>query len=210
MKRLILDGYRNPRLRGHCPPYPGTYRAHPTHCDELADHNEIHQLFFWFLEESGELGMVRDLGKALRFAELWNARLKEERPFEVMEVADGDAPSEKSGGHFIGFDLSLGYNNSLLSWGLKLSVATNQLAEPVRELCDLLRRHYAPQLNGQGLFQNCEAASGCLRSMTALQGLSPNLFEGGDLREFRRVGLYTVASRPASEPDTMQQLATGR
>ena len=101
-------------------------------------------------------------------------------------------------------------NNSLLSWGLKLSVGTNQLAEPVRDLCDLLRRHYAPQLNGQGLFQNCEAASGCLRSMTALQGLSPNLFEGGDLREFRPVGLYTVASRPASEPDTMQQLATGR
>ena len=209
MKLLILDGYRDPRLRGHCPPYRGTYRAHPTHCDELPDHSEINQLFFWFLEEGGQLGMVRDLGKALRFAELWNARLKEEHPFEVIEVADGDAPPE-SGGHFIGFDLSSGYNNSLLSWGLKLSVATNQLAEPVRDLCDLLRRHYAPQLNGQGLFQNYEAASGCLRSMTKLQGLSPNLFAGGDLREFRPVGLYTVASRPASEPDTMQQLATGR
>jgi hypothetical protein len=153
--------------------------------------------------------MVRDRGKALRFAELWNARLKEEGPFEVIEVADGDAPSE-SGGHFIGFDLSSGYNNSLLSWGLKLSVGTNELAEPVRDLCELLSRHYAPQLNGQGLFQNYEAASGCLRSMTALQGLSPNLFEGGDLREFRPVGLYTVASRPAFEPDTTQKLATGR
>jgi hypothetical protein len=201
MKLLILDGYRDPRLRDQCPPYRGTYRAHPTHCDELPDHSEINQLFFWFLEEGGEPGMVRDLTKALRFAELWNARLKQENRFEIMEVVDGDGPSE-SGGNFIGFDLSSGYNNSLLSWGLKLSVGTNQLAEPIRDLCDLLSRHYAPQLNGHGLFQDFEAASLCLRSMTALQGLSSNLFEGGDLKEFRPVGLYAVARRLAIESDT--------
>lgn len=151
--------------------------------------------------------MVRDLSKALRFAELWNARLKQERRFEVMEVVDGDAPSE-SRGRFIGFDLSSGYNNSLLSWGLKLGAGTNQLAEPIRDLCDLLSRHYAPQLNGHGLFQDFEAASRCLRSMSALQGVSPNLFEGGDLREFRPVGLYAVAGSLASESDVMQHLAT--
>jgi len=72
----------------------------------------------WFLEEGGELGVVRDLSNALRFAELWNTRLKPEDRFEVVEVVDGDA-NPKGNGYFLGFDLSSGYNNSLLSWGLR-------------------------------------------------------------------------------------------
>jgi hypothetical protein len=44
--------------------------------------------------------------------------------------------------------------------------------------CSQASRHYAPQFNGQGLFQTWEVASLCLRAMTALQDLSPNLFEG--------------------------------
>jgi hypothetical protein len=191
MNLLILDGPRDPRP-GNNPLYRGTSRAHPSHCDELPDDHEINKLFFWFLEEGGQLGVVRDITKALRFAELWNARLKEKNRFEVVEVADGDAHPQSSG-VFLGFDLSAGYNNSLLSSGLKQFLGVNQLREPVRELWDLVSRHYAPQLNGQGLFQTFEVASLCLRAMTALQDLSPNLFEGGNLREFRVVGLYSVA-----------------
>lgn len=191
MKLLILNGPRSPQLRGHCPPYRGTYRAHPTHCDEVPDDHEINRLFFWFLEEGGELGVVRDCSKALRFAELWNARAEQEGRFEVLEVEEGDAPPE-SGGHFIGFDLSSGYNSSLLAWGLDLTPGVSQLKEPIRELCGLLSRYYAPQLNGQGLFQSREVAVLCLRAMIALQDLSPNLFEGGNLREFRTVGLYAI------------------
>jgi hypothetical protein len=148
-------------------------------------------LFFWFLDEGGELGVVQDLSKALRFAELWNARLMEQDRFEVLEVVDGDATSE-GGGHFLGFDLSSGYNNSLLSSGLRQGAGIARLPEPVQELCALVSRHYAPQLNPQGLFQTFDAASLCLRSMIALQDLSPNLFEGGDLRDFRPVGLFAV------------------
>jgi hypothetical protein len=208
MKLLILNGPRSPRLHGHCPPYRGTYRAHPTHCAELSDASEINQLFFWFLEEGGELGVVRDLSKAQRFAELWNARLKQEDRFEVLEVVDGDATPE-SRGHFIGFDLSSGYNNSLLSWGLDRGDGVTQLTESVRELCDLLSRHYAPQLNTQGLFQTLDAASLCLRSMIALQSLSPNLFEGGDLREFRPVGLYAIGGVTVAASGLRQQLSAG-
>jgi hypothetical protein len=192
MKLLILDGPRDPRSE-NCPQYRGTYRAHPTHCDELPDNHEINQLFFWFLQEGSELGVVRDVLKALRFAELWNARLKgKDRRFEVVEVAERDA-HPRSSGKFIGFDLSAGYNNSLLSWGLKEFVGVNQLSEPIRELWDLVSRHFAPLLNGQGLFQTPEVATLCLRAMTALQDLSPNLFEGGNLRQFQPVGLYLVA-----------------
>jgi hypothetical protein len=191
MNLLILDGPRDPRP-GNNPLYRGTYRAHPSHCDELPDDHEINKLFFWFLEEGGELGVVRDVTKALRFADLWNARLDEKNRFEVVEVTDGEARS-RSGGMFIGFDLSAGYNNSLLSSGLRQFFCVNELREPVRELWDLVTRHYAPQLNGQGLFQTLEVATLGFRAMTALQDLSPNLFEGGNLREFRPVGLHSIA-----------------
>jgi hypothetical protein len=164
-------------------------------------------LFFWFLEEGGELGAVRDVSKALRFAELWNARLREKDRFEVVEVTDGSTRPQ-SNGKFIGFDLSAGYNNSLLSSGLKQFLGVNRLAEPVRELCDLMNRYYAPQLNGQGLFQTLEIASLCLRSMIALQDLSPNLFEGGSLRDFRPVGLHAVDSKDGTLSLQVPILAT--
>jgi hypothetical protein len=190
MSFLILNGARDPRP-GKNPQYRGTYRSHPTYCDEVPDNHEINTLFFWFLDEGGELGVVRDLSKALRFAELWNARLPEGDRFEVVEVTDQSTPPESSG-KFIGFDLSAWYNNSLLSSGLKQFPGVSQLSSPIRELWDLVSRYYAPQLNGQGLFQTSEAASLCLRSMTALQDLSPNLFEGGNLRDFQPVGLHVV------------------
>jgi len=195
MNILILNGPPDPRS-GHNPLYRGTSRAHPSHCDQLPDSHEINQLFFWFLEEGGELGVVRNVDKALRFAELWNTQLKERRDrrdrFEVVEVTDENTPCE-SNGTFIGYDLSAGYNNSLLRSGFKSIAGANRVAEPIEELLDLINRHYAPQLNRQGLFQTREVASVCLRAMTALQDLSPNLFEGGDLREFLPVGLYCIS-----------------
>jgi len=206
MKLLILDGPPDPRP-GRNPQYRGTNRAHPSHCDELPDDDELNKLFFWFIEEGGELGVVQDISKALRFAELWNARLEERDRFEIIEVTDGDSPGW-SAGRFIGFDLSSGYNNSLLSAGLKQFAEANQLKEPIRELWDLVSRHYAPQLNSQGLFQTFEVASLCLRSMIALQDLSPNLFAGGDLRDFEAVGLYVLDPNISNQPLRGARLAT--
>lgn len=190
MKLLILNGPRDPGHRQN-PLYRGTYRAHPTHCDTVSDNEEINRLFFWFLEEGGELGVLRTASKAMRFAALWNERLPKEHQFEVVEVANENEHSQ-NGGNFLGYDLSAGYNNSLLSSGLRMFSGASQLNEPIRELLDLINRHYAPQLNGQGLFQTFEIASMCLRSMIALQDLRPNLFEGGNLRDFGPVGLYVV------------------
>ena len=191
MKLLILNGPRDRRTT-YNPLYRGTYRSHPSHCDELSDDHEINRLFFWFIEEGGQLGVVRDLPKAQRFAELWNARLKESERFEVVEATDADiGPSH--GGKFMGFDLSAGYNNSLLAEGLRQSLCAKHLPEPIRELWDLIIRHYAPQLNAAGLFQTLEMATLCLRSMIALQDMSPNLFEGGDLRGFQPVLLHAIS-----------------
>jgi len=186
---LILDGPRDSRT-AYNPKYRGTYRSHPTHCGELSDDSEINELFFWFLEEGGELGVVHNSAKAFRFAQLWNSRIAGNSRFEVIEATDSNRP--ESGGQFIGVDLSAGYNNSLLSCGLKLCSEVSHLAASIGELCGLVSRHFSPELNESGLFQNFEIASFCLRSMIALQDLSPNLFEGGDLREFQCVSLYAL------------------
>lgn len=192
MNILILNGPRDTRTACNSL-YRGTYRAHPTHCDQLPDDAEINRLFLWFIEEGGELGLVRDVTKARRFADLWNARLNKAEHFEVVEATDSDN-TPTHGGTFLGFDLSAGYNNSLLAEGLMPSISAKHLPGPIREFWNLIGRHYAPQLNRQGLFQTLETANSCLCSMTALQDLSPNFFEGGDLRDFRPVGLFAIGS----------------
>lgn len=197
MKLLILDGPRHPGPN-YSPTYRGTARRHPSHCDAVPDDHEINKLFFWFLEEGGELGVVRDVPKALRLAELWNARLPKEGRFEVVEVTDANTPPESSG-LFLGFDLSAGYNNSLLEWGLKTFAAVSRLPMPIREFSGLVSRHYAPQLNAQGLFQTAELATLCLRSLWALQDLSPNMFEGTDLREFKVIALCAIPTPVAPQ-----------
>ena len=175
------------------PHYRGTERAHPTYCDSFPEQHEINRLFLWFLEEGGEAGVVHNLEKARRYAELLKLHIKGQS-FEVIEVVD-ESNTPSCGGEFLGFDLSLHYNSSLLTWGFKSLPGLNGIPEPIHILCELLNRFYAPQLNGAGLFNAHEAAASCLRSMIALQTLSPNLFEGGDLGRFKVIGVYRGAER---------------
>jgi hypothetical protein len=205
MNLLILNGPACPRAARNLH-YRGTYRAHPTYCDELPEDHEINKLFSWFLEEGGELGVVHDPVKALRYVELLNQRRLPNRNFEVIEVTDGDEPAHVDR-ELLGFDISTGYNYSLLWGGLATQTrldasgvprerSANAIAfpEPIRELNDLLARFYAPKLNRYSLFQKSEVASECLTAMDALQQLSPNLYEGGDLKpNFRVVGIRVVS-----------------
>jgi hypothetical protein len=181
------------------PTYRGTYRAHPSHSDIFPEAHEVNQLFYWFLDEGGELGVVQDIQKALRFAELLNLHSTGPEHFEVVECADMHTLSD-SGGAFLGYDISAGFNNSLLSWQLHPSPDNTELPPAIRELYELLCRHYVPQLNRQGLFQTSDIAAACLRSMIALQDLSPNLFEGGNLRNFHVLGLYRILSGSGEKP----------
>ncbi len=192
MKLILLDGPRSPHAAMH-PNYRGTYRSHPSHCDALPEDHEINRLFYWFLGEGGELGVVQDLQKALRFAELWNSRLPQPERFDVIEVTDGNELPER-GDRFLGYDLSAGYNNSLLWWQLQPSKGVADTAQPIRDEYYMLCRQYAPQLNDQGLFRTSDVASMCLKAMIALQDRCPNLFEGGNLGHFQVVGLYLVST----------------
>jgi hypothetical protein len=187
MNLLILDG---PRYPGQNPLYRGTERAHPTYCDSVPQEHELNRLFFWSVEEGGELGVVHDLGRAMRYAHLLNEHIKDQS-FEVIEVVAGQA-GPSSGVQFLGFDLSAHYNASLLEWGFKSSPGLQSLPEPIHALCELLHRHYQPRLNESGLLQTYEDATCALRSMRALQALHDNLFEGTDLREFTVTGVYRV------------------
>ena len=190
MKLLILNGPPDPRP-GHNPLYRGTERAHPSHCDSLPHEHELNKLFFWFLREGGETGVVQNLQKAMRFCELWNDRLTDEKKFEVVEVTNQNQRPEGTG-RFLGFDLSFGYNNSLLRGGLRFPAGSSQVPVRVRQELELISRSYAPQLNNNGLFERTDVALSCLRSMTELQASSPNLFGGGTLKEFEPVGVYVL------------------
>jgi hypothetical protein len=192
MNLLILNGARTPRAAKNSQ-YRGTYRAHPTYLNSAGDEDEVNQLFFWFLEEGGELGLVHDPVKALKYAALLNERLGGTSRFEVVEATKGDAVPQ-AGVEFLGFDLSAGCNNSLLWWwGPEAPMARGALPEAIHELGNLIHRCYGPRRNEHGLFQELQIATECLRSMDALQQLSPNLYEGESLQSnFEEIALHLV------------------
>lgn len=194
MHLLILNGPASLRCSVN-PRYRGTHRAVPSHCDAVPDDDEINRLFVWYLREGGEEGIVGDAAKALRFAELWNARLPKSEQFEVVEVIEGNM-NPSSGGTLLGFDISSGLAGySLLAGWLSEVPKVEDLPDAIWELSNLLSRYYTPQLNEHGLFPTRELAAMCLRSMAALQSLSPNLYESGDLRKFGVVGVYLLEKR---------------
>ncbi len=146
MHLLLLDGPAS-QLPGFNPSYRGTHRAVPSHCDDMPDDEEINELFFWYLEEGGEEGVVRNRAKALRFAELWNRRLPRDRQFEVVEVI-GDSVAPSGGGRVLGFDISSGLAGySLLVGGLAEIPKTKPVPDAIRKLANLLARFYRPKLN---------------------------------------------------------------
>jgi hypothetical protein len=191
---LILNGCRFPG-DVHRPPdhasYRGTDRKHPSYCDAQPPDHEINELFMWFLEEGGELGLVHNFSKACRYCELCNLHFAGEH-FEVVEVTDGET-SATMGGPFLGFDLSAGYNSSLLWRALGVPSNLSMVSKEIAILTEVINRLFVPQLNQHLLLQSFEDASLCRQAMIALQSFRPGLYEGGDLDEFKIVGVYLIA-----------------
>lgn len=189
MNLLILGGKASGYSEGN-PSYRGTYRAHPYYCDQFPESHEVNQVFLWFIEEGGELGVVHDMEKARNLVELYRKCTGEQ--FEVVEVTtERDPPFV--GTDFLGFDLSCGFNNSLLWWGLDLQRQGHQMKDNERVLNPLLRlveEFFRPKLNSNGLFADCDTAAFCLECMTALQKIRPGLFEGNG--EYEVVGVYKL------------------
>ena len=161
----------------------------PSYFDAQPETSQANQLFLWFIEEGGELGVVHEEKKAQELCAFCNSQ-SAIGSYELVEVTeDDDLPI--LGGKLLGFDISQGFNNSLLWSGLKTNVPSD--AElPVRILANALFRLFSEKLNECGLFPDIEIARQCRRSMIALQNLEPNFIEGDGLEKFLVVGIYLV------------------
>lgn len=175
--------------------YRGTYREAPPHSDVLPEDSEYNQLFSWYCEAEYQSG-VEDPNRAHRLLSLLRGQVGRE-DFEMIEVVRvGDRA--RIGREFLGYDLSCAFSYSLLSWGLELREARQspQLPTAVRDLSTLLEAHFKPLLNEYGLFSDDEPAAFCLRSMMALQALSPGLWENEEASNFEVVAVFKVADTP--------------
>lgn len=188
MNLLILGGPSLPqRAPNLC--YRGTFRRHPYHFDALSEDHEFNQLFYWFLDEGGETGVVHDLSKAVSLVEAIGS-YSVEKGFEVVEVNVGKQ-SPATNDIFLGYDLSHGFSNSLLWRGLKSHMSADNLPH-IGVLCLLQEEFFRPQLNQYGLFSDFETASFCLRSMQALQSFHEGLYEGESIEVFRIVSVHLI------------------
>jgi hypothetical protein len=176
--------------------YRGTERARPVHFRNLPDTHMANQLFFWFLEEGGERGVVHDLKRAKQLAGLLNL-FGDSVFFEVVQVGTERATTPGRGG-FLGFDVSAGFNNSVIR-GFVLhdpggSVPNTPSVDdgPAGELSSLHRRFFLPKLNDHRIFQHYDDADFCLRTARALNTLRPGLIEGTDLSEYAVTSVYKV------------------
>jgi hypothetical protein len=185
---LILDGAMYPKMKPN-PAYRGTCRMCPTHFDNLPEEHEANLLFYWFLEEGGELGVVHDERKARQLCNFCNT-FGTDKSYEVVEaVVDNSKPVHE--GEFLGFDISQGLNNSLLWWGLTATVPEKN-GLPVRVLANVIFGLFSERLNDSGLFPDIETAISCRSALIALQALEPNLLEGDSLEKFAVVGLFRI------------------
>jgi hypothetical protein len=176
--------------------YRGTYRGSPTHCDELPEDSEYNQLFRWYCDEDYRLGGLEDLGKARRFLKLLREELGQQQ-FELIEGARiGEVP--RIGGELLGYDLSAVFSYSLLSWGLDLSKPPEAPQPPaaIQDLSALVEAHFKPLLNEHCLFSDGRTAAFCLRSMMAMQALSPGLWESEDFPPFEVIAIFRIADGP--------------
>jgi hypothetical protein len=179
-KLLILDGPRYPSRNPNLA-YRGIFRASPGYFGTLPEDHEANALFLWFIEEGGELGVVHDKGKACRLRDFCNFQ-GSGGTFELIEATEGDN-EPLFGGEFLGFDLSQGFNNSLLWSGLSRQVPGDPEL-PVRVLTNTIFRLFSKELNANGMFSNIETTTQCRASLMALQALEPNLLEGNELDKF--------------------------
>ena len=185
---LILGEPRYPARKPN-PVYRGTFRMSPSYFETLPEDSKANQLFMWFLEEGGELGVVQDEQKARELCVCCNA-YSTSGPYEVVEVAEAEN-RPILGGRFLGFDISQGLNNSLLWAGLNTRVSGGSEL-PVRVLVNAIYRLFSEKLNEVGLFSDVETARGCRQTLIALQALEPNLIEGDMLEKFVVVGIYAL------------------
>lgn len=177
--------------------YRGVERPTVSYVAEVTDEHEANQTFYKYLHLANEQGVLQDLQACREWVEVYK-RLTPPLNFEIVELTTFNQAPISPVHQFLGFDIACVYRISLLSWGLEFNTTAgekmecgNEIRDPILPLLQLIEAYFKPQLNKNGLFDTCDAASFCLKVMLALQDMRPNLWEGDDCK-FEVLGLWLV------------------
>lgn len=191
MDLLILGGNEVVFGAKGNPHYKGTMRDNPSYVESLPELHPVNQSFRWFTQNYHITPVVHDYDKARQLVDRYR-QLMPPQEFEIVEVSMNGNPSSLNG-LFLGYDLSSGCCESLLWWGLNITLEhPEEKQDKVRclgPLFKLVQIYFQPKLNNHGLFADFQIASFCLDCMMALEKDSPNLWEKGN---YHVVGLYKI------------------
>ncbi len=169
--------------------YRGTDRYNPnTYWEKYPDDHPFNQAFRWYNKLTAEehifgddIDMVREVLKVY-------SAFPESPSLDIIEVTrDQEAPQSGSV-DFLGYDLSIDFGLSLLRWVnvlIKphwegaLSIARD--VKRIEPLMKLIHLYFQPQLNTNGLFDDCEVAQFCLDAMRSVQQFRPELWESDEI-----------------------------
>jgi hypothetical protein len=176
------------------PRYRGTNRFGPVYIETLPEDHPANQLFDWYCSGWYEEGVVHDLAIARQLVEAQIA-VNPSQPFEIVEVTTDNRPPAL-GGQLLGYDISAGYGYSLLETGLRElgrnAPGDDAMLRLLQPIFILLKEHFQPRLNENGLLAEYAAAKLCLDCMMALQQLRPGLWENESI-VFDVVGVWLVS-----------------
>lgn len=148
-----------------------------------------------------ELPLIHDLDTAIHMTGLL-ARYEPGHQYEIVELTAHDAKPE-IGRRLIGYDVSIGYNLSLV-WivfiayeappeGAPIEGEWPEELKDIRPFIDLMYAYFCPKLNADGLFSTFADAEFFLRCARAQNHFHPDLWESRTLlEEFEVVGFYEV------------------
>jgi hypothetical protein len=208
--RLLILG--EPIAGDESPPflksYRGTFRSEPCYPEGFAksvgDEHPTVKLFDWWFDESAHdqeaNGLIRSLDKAKELVRTYAQYNLQE--LEIIEITLNDEVSVL-GGEFLGFDLSLGFGDSLLymTGGLALchdytgwhDPREAQILHQLHPLMCLLEEHFKPLLNTQGLLPDYQIARQCWNCINAIEQFVPDVFDWGGPHKWEIIGLYRIA-----------------
>ncbi len=191
--RLKLLGPSYPSSPGN---YRGVERPSISYVGENDD-SKANQAFYEYLRISDEYGFVQDLEACRRLVAAYQ-QLNPPQEFEIVEITTENQGPSFTPSDFLGFDIACAYRISLLSRGLEIDVEPKETVSPddliqvMQPLFRLIKAHFKPKLNANGLFDAYDTARFCLDVMMALQKIRSNLWEGDECK-FAVLGLWHLS-----------------
>jgi hypothetical protein len=185
--------------------YKGVYRDPPPYADHLADAHPVNQAWQWWLNESSsdaeEHGLIRDLDRARSLVETYKQYLGE--TLDVIELCiDDEEPA--GGGVLLGYDIELGFYNSLLWDGVRVCADEDAFGgyspdlrttfANLRPLSCLVEIYFQPRLNENGLFGESDTAKHFVECINSIESFVPDYFEQPP-HEWQVIAVYSVAQR---------------